>query len=196
LSLIADLVSKVESHHAPADASERQDAQSANNPTQESGKLSQCGDGGDDEKCVSETRDRMSNGGDSGGLPDASERQDAQSANNPTQESGEFSQCGDDGDDKKCVSETRDMKAIIRQVVEQHELPALGAPLATLQPTMMRPPNVNPAGCVAFFLCRIEKNMYLCRVKSTGRPRPPEAKTLKNKTQQQETEKKRIITTT
>ena len=87
----------------------------------------------------------------SGGLPDASERQDAQSANNPTQESGELSQCGDGGDDEKCVSETRDMKAIIRQVVEQHVLPALGASPADLQPTMMRPPNVNPAGSVAFF---------------------------------------------
>ena len=104
-SLIAYLVSKVENSGGLEDASERQDAQSANNPTQESGNLSQCGDGGDDEKCVSETRDRMSNSGNSGGLQDASERQNAWNANNPTQ----GTQCGDNDSNEKCVSETRDL---------------------------------------------------------------------------------------
>ena len=95
---------------ATTNASERLNAQSANNPTQGT----QCGDNDRNEKCVSETRDLTSNGENSGGLPDASARLNAQSANNPTQ----GTQCGG----SECVSETRDLKTAIRAFVEHHEM--------------------------------------------------------------------------
>ena len=163
-SLIAYLVSKVENSGGLEDASERQDAQSANNPTQESGKLSQCGDGGDDAKCVSETRDRMSNSGNSGGLQDASERQNARSANNPTQESGKLSQCGDNDSNEKCVSETRDLKAIIRQFVEQHELPAELEPYReTLDAALRNVKICDPAIGSGAFPMGLLNELWRCR---------------------------------
>ena len=42
--------------------------------------------------------------------------------NNPTQESGKLSQCGDSNNREKCVSETRDLKSSIRAFVETHEM--------------------------------------------------------------------------
>jgi len=42
--------------------------------------------------------------------------------NNPTQESGKLSQCGDSNNMEKCVPEVRDLKTVIRAFVEQHEM--------------------------------------------------------------------------
>ena len=53
---------------------------------------------------------------------DASERLNARSANNPTQESVPLSQCGDVDPKEECVSETRDLKSAIRTFVEHHEM--------------------------------------------------------------------------
>ena len=53
----------------------------------------------------------------------ASEKQNAQSANNPIQESKQLSQCGGADTKDQCVPEVRDLKQSIRDFVEQHEFP-------------------------------------------------------------------------
>jgi len=100
----------------------------------------------------------------SDGLQDASEKQDAQSANNPTQESGKLSQCGDGGDDAKCVSETRDLKAIVRQFVEQHELPAELEPYReTLDAALLNVKICDPAIGSGAFPMGLLNELWRCR---------------------------------
>jgi len=96
----------------------------------------------------------------SGGLQDASERLNARSANNPTQ----GTQCGDNDSNEKCVSETRDLKAIIRQFVEQHELPAELKPYReTLDAALRNVKICDPAIGSGAFPMGLLNELWRCR---------------------------------
>ena len=98
--------------------------------------------------------------GNSGGLQDASERLNARSANNPTQ----GTQCGDNDSNEKCVSETHDLKAIIRQFVEQHELPAELEPYReTLDAALRNVKICDPAIGSGAFPMGLLNELWRCR---------------------------------
>ena len=100
----------------------------------------------------------------SSGLQDASEGHNAQSANNPTQESGKLSQCGGNDSRGECVSETRDLKAIIRQFVEQHELPAELEPYReALDATLCNVKICDPAIGSGAFPMGLLNELWRCR---------------------------------
>jgi len=113
-SLIAYLDSKLENSSDVQNASKRQNARSANNPTQGT----QCGNGENITATTNASKrqnarsannptqgTQCGNGENITATTNASERLNAQSANNPTQ----GTQCGDNDSNEKCVSETRDL---------------------------------------------------------------------------------------
>ncbi|MBR1835225.1 MAG: Eco57I restriction-modification methylase domain-containing protein [Bacteroidales bacterium] len=97
-------------------------------------------------------------------VANASEKQNAQSANNPIQESAQFSQCGDAGDKGKCVSETRDLKTAIRAFVEQHEMqPELGSYREVIDTALRNVKICDPAIGSGAFPMGLLNELWRCR---------------------------------
>ena len=93
-------------------------------------------------------------------VQNASERQNAQSANNPTQ----GTQCGDNDSDEKCVSETRDLKTAIRAFVEHHEMqPELEPYRNTLDAALRNVKICDPAIGSGAFPMGLLNELWRCR---------------------------------
>jgi type I restriction-modification system DNA methylase subunit len=94
----------------------------------------------------------------------ASEKQNAQSANNPIQESKQLSQCGDTDTKDKCVLEVRDLKQSIRDFVEQHEFPEELEPYRTTLDTALREVKIcDPAIGSGAFPMGLLNELWRCR---------------------------------
>ena len=94
----------------------------------------------------------------------ASEKQNAQSANNPIQESKQLSQCGGADTKDQCVPEVRDLKQSIRDFVEQHEFPEELEPYRTTLDTALREVKIcDPAIGSGAFPMGLLNELWRCR---------------------------------
>ena len=93
-------------------------------------------------------------------VQNASEWQNARSANNPTQ----GTQCGDNDSDEKCVSEKRDLKTVIRAFVETHEMqPELESYRDTLDAALRNVKICDPAIGSGAFPMGLLNELWRCR---------------------------------
>lgn len=94
----------------------------------------------------------------------ASEKQNAQSANNPIQESKQLSQCGGADTKDQCVPEVRDLKQSIRDFVETHEFSTELDPYRTTLDTALREVKIcDPAIGSGAFPMGLLNELWRCR---------------------------------